>query len=186
MTPAELLAATAADMRRVADASSLAPWYYNSYNAVLSGPLTRGYPAWSDPLFDAGHTLERVGECQPCGKWRDPLPGGVQWSRGHGCRHSAEDYRRGPWVARVPAAAGDSAQGPRQADAVHIATWDPDMARAVADWLDSKAVRYADPVLARRLDTELAQGVEPPMLKTCAAWWASRGLVPTAADTRET
>jgi hypothetical protein len=51
--------------------------------------------------------------------------------------------------------------------------------QAIADWLDANA-RY-DGVEQTRMDgTEL--GKLAPMLKVCNAWWASRGIDPTALE----
>lgn len=194
LTPAQLLAATAADMRKVADAAPPAPWDFNSYSAIFSGPLMREYDPWADPLIEAGHTLERIGECMPCGEWREPLSCGVQWSRGHGCRHSGEEYERDPVVARVQASAGDTSHGSHKAAAEHITAWDPDMARAVAPLLAGIADRHTNTPLIgaanpRGYCTACGGYYGGPTcadvtdaLALCHAWWKSRGLEPKAVD----
>lgn len=179
MTPAELLAATAADMRKVAEAASDAPWFYNTYSAVFSGPLTQTYDAWLDPIVDAGHSVERYGACVTCGDWREQ-PSGRSPGLGDGCQHFAEDYRREPLVAKVLASAGDTAHGRHEADAEHIAAWNPDVTQWVAAWLDEEAYRYAKPDNAWQVPFHVNQGIELPMLKICEAWWKSRGREPVA------
>lgn len=61
---------------------------------------------------------------------------------------------------------------------VHVTAWDPDMAREIAGWLDSKAARYADPDRHAALVEEMAAGVVPPMIRVAEAWWRSRGREP--------
>lgn len=131
LTPSELLAATAADMRALADAASDAPW-------------SAGYWHEGEFLYQYGNYGWYV--TGPCGS---------------------------PEVE-------DSEQG--KADVQHIAAWDPDMARAIADWLDAKAVRYADRAWAMRLLNDIAAGSSPPMLRVCDAWWKSRGIDPQVKE----
>jgi hypothetical protein len=126
MTPAALLAATAVDMRQLAEAATDGPW-----RAEYSG--TTGnvvIPA------DAESTLEFVARTQLLNAYFD---------------------------------------------AEHIAAWDPDMARAVANWLDAKATKYgAYAPWAQDEMVATGTGTLAPMLKVCAAWWKSRGREPVA------
>ena len=110
--------------KALAEAATPGPWFGNSYSAVFSSPLSKTYDAWSGPLIDAGHTLERKGECPPCGDWKVPpyVPGP---GYGHGCRHFGEDYDRDPLVATVPAHHGDTAIRRHAMDAELIAHNDP-------------------------------------------------------------
>lgn len=125
LTPAELLAATAADMCRVADGTTPGPW--------LARPVV---------VFG-------------------------------GYEDGAEIEGFGGLLVADRASAGD---------ACHIAAWDPDMARAVAAWLEAKAARYGqyDAEEQARI-VETGTGTLAPMLAVCAAWWASRGVEPGAA-----
>jgi hypothetical protein len=188
LSPSELLTATAADMRAVADAASPAPWSYDSYARVGSTPLYADYDGWVDPLLAAGHNLERYTACGACGQWQFEIPplGVVP---GRGCRHFGELYRdHDPTVAYVPPEAGDTATGRHQHDATHIAAWGPGTARIVADWLDVEATELDDisrgphgPAGAR-----FAAGPEggpmSPALLLCRAWWAGRGREPKGPD----
>lgn len=115
MTPAQLLAATAADMRKVADTAHGDNWSRDEQLCVVHA--------------DGGFI----------------------------CQTSVNDLD-------------------------HIAAWDPDMARAIADWLDAKAVRYADRAWAMRLLNDIAAGSSPPMLRVCDAWWKSRGIDPQVKE----
>lgn len=118
MTLYEALHTAIKARQELAQAATPGPWFYNSYGAVFSGPLAQGYDAWAGPLFDAGHTLERSGECVACGDRKDE-------PYGHGCRHFTEDYDRDPLVAGVPAHHGDTAIRRRQKDAQFIEAEDP-------------------------------------------------------------
>lgn len=108
-----------AEIEKRAEATSPAPWVYNSYNGIFSGPMVQAYEDWSQAVPE-GHTLERRGDCPVCGEWKEPRyapsPG---W--GHGCQLFDEDYRRDPEVAAVPSHHGDTATGKRAADAEFIA-----------------------------------------------------------------
>jgi hypothetical protein len=129
LTPAQLLAATATDMRALADS-----------------PATAAAP----------------------------------WSARFGEIHD----RAGLHIAEIDTVTHAGALGDQRnrSTVEHVAAWDPDMARAVADWLDAKAVRYSDRAWATRLLGDIAAGASPPMLRVCDAWWASRGLEPQAVD----
>lgn len=118
MTPSQLLAATAADMRKVAVSATLGTAY-----------------AWT---ADNDIVLRLDGSM-----WADT-------------------------------------KGSAVAD--HIAAWDPDMARAVADWLDVKADKYSASDTSAKLERDLASGSRPPMLRVCDAWWKSRGMEPKELD----
>lgn len=110
---------TAAIQARL-EAATPGPWFHNGYSWIGSEPLIKTYDAWIDPLVDADHTLDRTGDCRPCGKWRDPATC-HNWPAGHGCRHHSEDYDRDPVVAHVPSHHGDTAIGRHAADMEFIA-----------------------------------------------------------------
>jgi hypothetical protein len=125
LTPAELLAATAADMREVAGAATFAPW--------LARPRIM-FGGYQD-----GDSIEATG--------------GV-----------------------------DVADRAAAEDASHIAAWDPEMARAVADWLDAEARAYGRYRLAGQQKIIDIGPCGPLKLAICHAWWASRGMAPKAVD----
>lgn len=61
----------------------------------------------------------------------------------------------------------------------HIAAWSPGMAEVIADWLETKAEKYgAMSASEQEAACVTADGTLPPMLKTCAKWWANRGVEP--------
>jgi hypothetical protein len=103
----------------LADAATEGPWFFDSYCRVSSAPKVQTYDDWSGPLLDAGHTLERHGQCDACPD--RPIPEGRSPQLGAGCAHADEDYARDPLVAEVPPYAGDTAHGQRAADAEFIA-----------------------------------------------------------------
>jgi len=126
LTPAQLLAATAADMRQVADACTPGPWRYN-----------------------------------PAKAWHSPQDLPLR-------RHGEEFVGAGPLDATIGVASTGPADEPQgMADALHIAAWDPDMARAVAAWLETPAAKYGGGAAA---------------LEVCRAWWASRGVEPITSQ----
>lgn len=169
MTPAQLLAATAADMRKVAEAATDGPWFFNGYCGVYSKPLSDAYDPWMEPLVDAGHELRRRGDCRAC-------------ESTNGCEHAEADYTRDPAVAWVPPHHGDTAVGRRAADAVHIAAWSPTIVRVIADWLDAEADSYGwyRPADQREIVEAGPCGLQK--LAICEAWWKSRGMEPKELD----
>lgn len=78
--------------------TSPAPWFYNSYNAIYSGPKGQPYEDWTDRVADRPD---------------------VDFERG-GALYEME-YDLNPRVASVPAHHGDTATGRRCADAEFIA-----------------------------------------------------------------
>lgn len=125
MTPAEELTKAADKLDAIIAGASPGPWYYNSYSFIGSVPKSQAYHEWHPE--DEGHTLERDGDCEPCGKWREPiacLPN-WKWPRGHGCRHFEQDYDMDPEVAKVPSHHGDTAVRSRKADAEYIEATNP-------------------------------------------------------------
>jgi hypothetical protein len=143
-SPAERLQKAADRIRKVADAANPGPWVYNSYSAIFSGPMMRTYDKWWDDTIPEGHTVERYGECPPCGDWKE-FPCGIAPSPGlgHGCRYFTEDYRRDPLIATVPSHHGDTAIEKRAADAEHIELWAPPTAELVAVLLEGMAAHWA-------------------------------------------
>jgi len=141
-SPAERLQAAADRIRRITNAADPGPWVYNSYSAIFSGPMMRAYDKWCDDTIPEGHTVERRGECPPCGGWKGPGWAGSP-GLGHGCQFFTEDYRRDPLIASVPSHHGDTAIEKRAADAEHIAFWDPPTAELVARLLEGMAAHWA-------------------------------------------
>lgn len=137
MTPAQLLAATAADIRRVAGRASAPPW-----------------------LSDPTGTVVSAGDIPP-GEYMLPTDGPME---------VAECYR-------------NEVIDERGNNALHIAAWDPDMARAVADWLDTEAAEYADlDPSAQQFIFDAGAGDPAPAAVACRAWWKSRGIEPKEVD----
>lgn len=133
-----------AHIRKLADAATDGPWFYNSYSAVFSQPTLPSYDEWFATIPD-GHTVERRGACPPCGQWMD-IPCLEPSTYEHGCRYFSEDYRRDPLVAKVPSHHGDTAIEKRAADAEFIAAA-RELVPAMADEIER---------LRRRVDQLLA------------------------------
>lgn len=104
-----------APIRERLGAATPGPWFWNSYSGVFAGGPEinpRSYDEWWDAQEAAGAT-------------------DADFEKGG--RLYAEDYRRDPLVAHVPAIAGDTATGRHAADADFIANAPADVAYLLAE-----------------------------------------------------
>lgn len=142
MSRTEILREAATKIRERAEAASPSPWYYNGYSAVFSGPMVQvSDDFWSDERLDDGHSYDhRAGQiCPACGErpaiGNDGKRFGTYWD----CEFHKEAYDADSLVAGVPAQYGDTATGRHQKDAVHVESWDPNAAFAVAELIEQIA-----------------------------------------------
>jgi hypothetical protein len=75
---------------------------------------------------------------------------------------------------------GDEWRGADDGDLTHITAWDPDVARAVAAWLDAEAAAYGKHRPKAQGQLVDVGPCGPLKLALCRAWWASRDLDPEA------
>lgn len=120
------------EIRQRAAAASPAPWFYNSYANVHSGPKARTEDDWWEPRLEDGHSYgHRAGQvCEACGP-RFIDVGGRQvqtWD----CARSGEALDADSLVCSVPPSYGDTATGQRKADAEFIAAAPEDIAFLLA------------------------------------------------------
>lgn len=133
----DLLRRAATKVRETAGAARQPRWSYDGYCHVSAQDVDRQHERFEKKAFDEGHTLERHGSCPTCGEWNE-RPNKLGW----GCELYYEDYRLDPEVARVPPHHGSEAGGVHEADADHIALFDPTVALAVAVVLDGAIERW--------------------------------------------
>lgn len=128
-------------IRKRAEAATPGPWFYNSYNAVASGPMTRK----NHELVEAPH--DAAGS-----PWTEDGDYPKPWK--------SLDREYEPGVCRVPPTMGDTATGRHAADAEFIA-------HARTDVPDLLAALEAAEARAARLRTIIVDSARFCTLKGC-------------------